>query len=140
MNELLKQINLFLRAKVKAFFDLTEEETDKRVFHPEATDDAVFQYIVFQLDSSSTGLSPREDFYLEINFWDNKESTTELEDLVDAVDGDGDTEDPTGLNNRVIHNNKLSVIFHKENRQAIPDRDKRINRRQLRYVAQTYFM
>lgn len=119
--ELQKQIRLFLLTKCD------------RVFKEEADDNAMFPYVVFSL---GTGIPNEErmDFYLDIDVWDNKQDTTNLETLANNIIGDGNKLNATGLDHKTIN----AATFYLENRNVIKDPDARIKRRLLRFIIQTY--
>jgi hypothetical protein len=94
---------------------------------------------VYDLPNSNDNFSNREDFTLEVDFWDKATSTKTIDALVESVDGDGDVFISTGLHRKQIYiDNILSAKFYRESRLNIRDEDKRIKRRQLRYRIQTY--
>ena len=109
-----------------------------RVYFQKAPDNATFPYIVYDLPNSGENFS-REDFILEVDFWDNVLDTTVLETLVGSVDGDGHILNPTGLHRKNIYvNGVISAKFYRQARLTIVDEDDRIKRRQLRYQVQAY--
>lgn len=125
--ELQKQIVTFLTTKAT------------RVYFREAPENAVYPYVVYNLPSSIENYSNREDFILEIDFWDNSNLTTVIDTLVGSVDGDGDISSPTGLHRKLIYvDGTISAKLYREARLVIDDEDKRIEHRQLRYLMQTY--
>lgn len=124
--ELLKQVNTFLKTKAD------------RVYYENAPENATFPYVVFNFASTFYS-GPREDVSLEIDIWDDKEDTTAIENLSDNICGDSDKLDPTGLNHKNIFVAALlAATFYLDGRYSIPDDDKRIKRRQLRFRVHTY--
>jgi|GEM_PF-884562 len=125
--ELRKQIQTFLLTKCP------------RVYYERATQTAVYPYIVFSLVDSREEEGNREDFDLEVDIWDNSQSTTAIETLTGDVDGDGDISNATGLHRKLFYtSNTLSAKVYRDRRLSIIDEDVRIRRRQLRYYIQTY--
>lgn len=108
-----------------------------RAFFQKAPDTAQFPYVVFDLPSSFDS-RPSEDFSLSIDIWDDDQDTTALETLTESIDGDGNIFNPSGLNNKTIIAIGLVATFYREGRMTVPDEDKRINRRQLRYNVRAY--
>lgn len=121
---------------IKSIRDYLLTKSD-RVYFQRAPDTAPFPYVVFDLPTSND-TRPSQDFYLEIDGWDNNQDTNALENLIDSIDGDGDNLNPTGLNNKTLSTVDVTATFHRQNRGNIPDEDKRINRRQLRYSVRVY--
>lgn len=109
-----------------------------RVYKQKAPEKAMFPYVTFKLPSSFD-YNPAEDFVLEIDGWDISQDTTALELLMDSLDGDGDSLNPTGLHKKTIISNGLTVTFYRETRGELDDEDPSINRRQIRYTARTYY-
>lgn len=125
--ELQKQLVTFLKTKAT------------RVYFREAPENAVYPYVVYNIPSSIENYSNREDFILEVDFWDNSNLTTVIDTLVGDVDGDGDISSPTGLHRKLIYvDGTISAKLYRDARLIIDDEDKRIEHRQLRYLIQTY--
>lgn len=122
----------------KQIYDFLKTKSD-RVYFEDAPDNATYPYIVYDMPSSFENYSNREDFLLEIDFWDNATNTKPIETLVGDVDGDGDIKNPTGLHRKMIYiDGTLSAKIYKDGRFNIRDEDKRVKHRQLRYRVQTY--
>jgi len=124
--ELQRQITTFLTTKAI------------RVYFEGAPDNAVYPYIVYNLVSSNEMLSNREDFDLEIDIWDNSSDTTNIETITGNIDGDGNVFTPSGLHRKMWFINGFSAKCYRINRLIIPDEDKRIRRRQLKYIIHSY--
>ena len=108
-----------------------------RAYKSNAPEEAVFPYAVFYLPNS-INTDPSEDFYLDVDIWDNKQDTTALENLVDIIDGDGDVLNPTGLHHKTITADGITATFYRESRSEIEDEDPRLSRRQLQYSVRVY--
>jgi len=109
-----------------------------RVFFRRAPKDAVYPYVVYDLPSDGY-VGAGDDYGLEIDLWDDKQDTMDLENLADSIEGDGDFLNPTGLNQSTVYYNGCYATFYKENRYPVPDEEESINRIQLRYRAKVYY-
>lgn len=105
-------------------------EVHSRVYFELAPQNAEFPYIVYKFPNSNRD-EHREDFTLEIDIWDNKADTTELETITDNID--------KKLNRLQILDENFHVSIYRINRLMVPDTDPSIHRRQLRYNVKTYF-
>ena len=124
--ELQKVIQTFLSTKTT------------RVYFRQVPENAAYPYIVYNLPDSNEEIN-REDFQLEVDFWDDNNVTSVIDTLVGDVDGDGDVFNPTGLHRKNVYSSGvLSAKFYRTNRMMIEDEDPRIEHRQLRYSVQTY--
>jgi hypothetical protein len=125
--ELKKAIETFLKTKAT------------RVYQRKAPVNASFPYVVWNMPSSDTEYSKREDIILEVDIWDNSNLTIVIDTLVGNIDGDGDIKNPTGLHRKnIFTNNVLSAKIYRTNRYEIEDENETLVRRQLRYKIQTY--
>jgi len=112
-----------------------------RVYQKKAPENKTFPYIVWNLISSDSGYSEREDFTLEVDIWDDDNDTTVIDTLTGSIDGDGDIKEPTGLHRKNFYTqNILSAKLYRQNRFEIHDEDETLERRQLRYKIQTYLL
>lgn len=103
-----------------------------RAFFQKADAQAEFPYLVFDLQSTDDG--DTEVFLLDIDGWDDIPDTTRLEDMMGAVDGDGDIENPSGLHRRVINvPGKVTGTIYRESRLSPIDDDARLRRRRYQY-------
>ncbi|WP_416149503.1 hypothetical protein ACM26V_00440 [Salipaludibacillus sp. HK11] len=104
-----------------------------RVHSEDAPDDAIYPYIVYDLPNSVKGNS-MENFVFELDFWDNKTDTTELEILCDHVNNDQD-----GLDGKtLLVTETLGLTFYLENRRQLRDPDKQLKRRQYVYQVRAH--
>ena len=108
-----------------------------RAYKSKAPQDAAFPYAVFYLPNS-INTDPSEDFYLDVDVWDDDQDTTVLENLVDIIDGNGDPLNPTGLHHKTIRADNITATFYRESRSEIEDEDPRLSRRQLQYSVRVY--
>jgi hypothetical protein len=104
-----------------------------RVFFQDASDDAVFPYLVYDLPDSIDDGS-MEQFVLEVDGWDQilpGQDTEALETLMDSAD--------KSLHRKTFSvNNELAMTFYRDNRLALIDDDKRIRRRKYIYQVRTF--
>jgi hypothetical protein len=125
--ELKKAIETFLKTKAT------------RVYQRKAPAGVSFPYIVWNMPSSNSEYSKREDIILEVDVWDNSNLTIIIDTLVGNIDGDGDIKNPTGLHRKnIFSNGVLSAKIYRTNRYEIEDENETLVRRQLRYKIQTY--
>ena len=107
-------------------------KANTEVYYENATDTALYPYIVYELESINWGTVGRDDVYLIIDIWDKNDSSLNIELITDKVED--------LLNN--LNAPTLSVLptFYKESRRALQDEDKSIRHRQLRFVIQNYYI
>jgi hypothetical protein len=105
-----------------------------RVYLETADKGVIFPYVVFKIPNSSDAdgnpNGNREDFILEVDVWDNLGDTTRLEDLTTSIDA--------ALQRTHNYNTSVAVSIYRLSKMMIPDPDKNIRRRQLRYRLATY--
>jgi len=104
--------------------------------------DPVFPYIVFSIGTTQT-IQEQDLYILELDLWHNDPTNTglaALEALVNAIDGNGSSLNPTGLNEHKYFNSDIQAWFQRISRLSIPDPEPTIRRRQLRYLVKTRFL
>jgi hypothetical protein len=128
-------------SRVKFLESITQYLKNKcpRVYSPEAPEGAKFPYLTY--DTPTTfDMSPGENIILEIDIWDDKQDTTALENLMEAIDGNGNVLNPTGLNRATFYvQGSFVATLYKDEKFNVPDADKKIKRRQLRYECKIYY-
>lgn len=100
-----------------------------------ADEEATFPYIVYSFDPISTDDESGNSLILNVDGWDapsNGDSTT-LEQLMQTIDGDGNIQNPTGLNEKIITTTEVTIILRRALRYAIPDNDPTIKRKRYTY-------
>lgn len=116
----------FLTRELKKF--------SKQVFNENATENAIFPYVVFNVTSTSITEKDREDVIVEIDIWDYQkdgyDAIVNVEMLTDKID--------KYLRSVRQKEGDSLLIFEKINRLSLPDEDSNIKRRQLRYVVKYY--
>lgn len=108
-----------------------------RVYYQRAAPEAAFPRLVFDLPNSFDD-GQFEVYRLEVDGWDDSSDTSVLEDLMAAVDGDGDMESPTGLHRKVLSTDDLTATVFRESRLSLIDDDERLRRRQYVYAVKVY--
>lgn len=105
------------------------------VYYDQASENATFPYIVFSFEPINTQDESSDTFILDIDGWDQPANgdTVPLETTMETIDGDGNIQNPTGLNEKIIITNDVTLILRRENRYSIPDEDKSIKRRRYTY-------
>ena len=89
--------------------------------------------------TSTIDVETMEDFIIEVEFTDTLANATRIETAVAAVDGDGNTTNPTGLNYfNYGAGGTPSFLMYRINRLALPAIDENILRRQLRYRVRVF--
>ena len=100
------------------------------VFFEQATDDALYPHIVFSFRTIDLGDLSRQDYILEIDVWDKGTDTTAIDSMADSV------EDLLQAENLPQEN--ILPTFYLIDRKAIPDTDKAIKHRLIRFQIQNY--
>jgi len=105
------------------------------IYYEQASKNAKFPYIVFSFETILSEDESTNTFILNIDGWDapSNGNTEPLEYLMENLDGDGSMENPTGLDNKVISTDKVTLVLRRELRFTIPDDDKTIKRRRYTY-------
>jgi len=89
--------------------------------------------------TASNPLETIEDFFIEVSFTDSGTDATRIETAVDAVDGDGDQTNPTGLNYYDYGGGSSpSFRMYRMNRGSVPAVNENLLRRELRYQVRVY--
>jgi hypothetical protein len=101
-----------------------------RVYFEDAPRDAVFPYVVYSLVNSIDDGS-MENFMMDVDGWDNRTDTTQLETIMHAVD--------QALHRKTIMiTSDTSLTMYRENRLVLNDEDERIKRRKYKYQVRTH--
>ena len=104
---------------------------NKNVFYENADDDARYPYIVYELDSVDFNNTYRDDLILTISIWDKGTSTKTVETIADNIERLDCINNPTDT---------VLPTFYKISRSSIPDEDKSIKRRELKFSIQNYYI
>lgn len=116
-----------LRKIIKTFLDTTLGKT----YYEIASDSAIFPYKVYSFENIDLGDIERDDLILVIDIW-GKEDISEVELLADNIEK---------LFNNLNHPHGNSFpTFFRVSRKPIPDEDKTIKHRQLKFQVQNYYI
>ncbi|TWE06403.1 hypothetical protein FB550_102425 [Neobacillus bataviensis] len=100
-----------------------------RVYFLKSPDNAQFPYLVYTIQI--TDLSDNLKMVtLDVDGWDNKEDTTELEDLMVSV--------KNGLNRQVILNDNLFMSMYLDRQLVVPDDNPELSRRTNIFLGRLY--
>lgn len=105
-----------------------------RVSFKRAKDNDTFPYVVYNLPSTSEVVANRDDIILEIDIWDIQRDGY---DVISSIENLTDTIDKSLKDIRYLDGKHL-LMFQRLNRLVLPDEDKNIERRQLRYLIKSY--
>ena len=105
------------------------EEFHERVFFQSASKGTQFPYIVYTLPNSFT-VEEQEIFVLDVDVWDNKEDTMELETLSSDI--------WKGLNRYHHYDKNIQFSVYRTNRLPLDDDDPTIKRRKLIFELKYY--
>ncbi len=96
---------------------------DVKLRYKQAKKSDKFPYVVFDYDFISSQNESFDKFVLEIDGWDyvKNGSTVRLERLMEQIDGNGDIENPTGLNRKTIDTDGVIMQLDRDSRMTIPD-------------------
>ena len=100
------------------------------VFFEQATDDVLYPHVVFGFREIDLGDLARQDYVLEIDVWDKGTSTTNVDELSDKI------EDLLQAQN--LPQTNILPTFYKIDRKSLPDSDKSIKHRLIRFQIQNY--
>lgn len=111
-----------------------------RVYFKRAPKGATFPYLVIDFQPSFTPDEGREQLLIDIDGWDKPTDgdSTALETLMESVNGDGNLENPTGLDRQSITANDILALFRLESRDPLDDEDPAILRRKYTYNTTVY--
>ena len=100
------------------------------VFFKEATDDKLYPHVVFNFRTIDLGDLWRQDYVLEVDVWDKKPSTHDIDELSDEI------EDLLQAKN--LPQTTILPTFYKIDRKDVYDSDKSIEHRLIRFQIQNY--
>ena len=100
------------------------------VFYENATDNAMYPHVVFTFNSIDLGDLSRQDYMLNIDVWDKGKSTTAVDELCDKIEA--------LLQGENLPQTRILPTFYLVDRRNIPDEDKQIRHRIIRFQIQNY--
>ncbi len=111
-----------------------------RVYFQDAPDNAQFPYLVYDFTQITDDGEGFETVAVDVDGWDMPENgdTTALETLMETVNGNGDAENPTGLNKKTLTAEGLAVTFYLDRKIPLRDDNKDIRRRKYIYEARLF--
>lgn len=105
-----------------------------RTYNENATQNAIFPYVVFNMPLSTRSSRDSDAVYLEIDIWDyardGYDATYNVETITNRIE-------KFLKDNRHLDENQL-LIFTETNRLSLRDPDTNVRRRQLRYTVKYY--
>lgn len=100
------------------------------VYYEIAADNALYPHVVFTFDSIDLGDLSREDYMLNVDVWDKGKSTTAIDDLCDSIENLLQAEN--------LPQTHILPTFYLVDRRNVPDEDKAIKHRVIRFQIQNY--
>jgi len=100
------------------------------VYYEIAADNALYPHVVFTFDSIDLGDLSREDYMLNVDVWDKGKSTTAIDDLCDSIENLLQAEN--------LPQAHILPTFYLVDRRNVPDEDKAIKHRVIRFQIQNY--
>ncbi len=100
------------------------------VYFEIAIDNALYPHIVFAFDNVNLDDLSRQDYVLNVDIWDKGKSTTAVDDLTDKVE--------SLLQAQNLPQTHVLPTFYLIDRKTIPDEDKQIRHRLVRFQIQNY--
>ena len=111
-----------------------------RVYFQAAPENAQFPYLVYDFTQITNDGEGFETVAVDVDGWDMPENgdTTALETLMETVNGNGDAENPTGLNKKTLTAEGLAVTFYLDDKIPLVDDNPGIKRRKYIYEARLF--
>jgi hypothetical protein len=105
-----------------------------KTIHPQihfvqAPESAKFPYLVYQIEITNLG-DDLQMVTLDVDGWDNKSDTTELETLMDKI--------KQSLHKQIMITPKLALFLDLDRRLTLTDTDPRLNRRKYIFNGRLY--
>lgn len=111
-----------------------------RVYFQSAPPNAKYPYLVYDIPNYSEDGEVQSLIVVDIDGWDrpNNGDTTNLENIMAQINGDGDLQSPSGLNKTTLTTDNIVVSFYLDNKLALTDKDPLIKRRKYIYQARLF--
>jgi hypothetical protein len=100
-----------------------------RIYALRSSGEAKFPYLVYEIEITNLG-DDLQMVTLDIDGWDDKEDTTDLEVLMDKV--------KQTFSKQIIIDDNVAVFFDLDRRLTLTDTDPRINRRKYIFNGRLY--
>ena len=100
------------------------------IYFTKVPDTAIFPYVVYNFNSINDTGEEFEIIEIELDIWDNKSNTTELETITqNLIDN---------LDKTVLSDVNFSLVLFLETKLIIVDDNPNINRRKLTFIGHLY--
>ena len=100
------------------------------VYFENADTKAMYPHIVYSFGELNLGDLSREDYTLDVDVWDKGETTDIIDNLCDSVED--------LLHQQNLPQTHILPTFYKIDRKTIPDTNKQIRHRLIRFQIQNY--
>lgn len=100
------------------------------VYYELASDQALYPHIVFSFDTVNLDDLSRQDYMLYVDVWDKGKNTKDVDDLCDQVE--------SLLQAENLPQTHILPTFYLADRKNIPDSDKLIRHRLIKFQVQNY--
>ncbi len=100
------------------------------VYYELASDQALYPHIVFSFDTVNLDDLSRQDYMLYVDVWDKGKNTKSVDDLCDKVE--------SLLQAENLPQTHILPTFYLVDRKNIPDSDKLIRHRLIKFQVQNY--
>lgn len=100
------------------------------VYYEIASDDAMYPHIVFNFNNLNLGDLTRQDYMLDIDIWSKGKDTKTVDDMCDTIENLLQAEN--------LPQEHILPTFYLVDRKSLPDEDKTIRHRLIRFQIQNY--
>lgn len=100
------------------------------VYFEIADDTAMYPHVVFSFRTINLDDLSRQDYILDVDVWDKGRSTTAVDELCDKIESLLHTEN--------LPQTRILPTFYLIDRKSLPDEDKNIKHRLIRFQVQNY--
>lgn len=120
-------------SKTNALKEIIHRNTSSIVddcFYRIADEEKAYRYAVYDIESSDLGDIHRDDLILIIDLWDKGTDTSWIEDAADQIEA--------LFNAANLPNEYILPTFYRISRRNVPDEDKSLIHRQLKFRIENY--
>lgn len=111
-------------------------QSQGEAYYEIASDQAVYPYKVFTFDNMNLGNSGRDDIMLVVDVWNKETGTgaasTEADSMCDKIEKD--------LHLTNAPNGTSFPTFYRDSRITVPDEDKSLKHKQMKFLIQNYYI